>query len=55
MLPAGSMPKTCIGIPLSMQRLNAVESTTLSPWTSACWYEMVSSFLAFGSMRGSAV
>ncbi len=34
-LPAGSMPNTIIGIPLSMQRLNAVESTTLRPRTRA--------------------
>ena len=35
MLPAGSMPKTTIGIRLSMHRLNAVESTTLRPWIRA--------------------
>ena len=34
-LPAGSMPNTRMSMPLSMHRLNAVESTTFRPRCSA--------------------
>src|SRR5690606_36000570 len=37
-LPSPSMPKTTIGRPFSMQRLNAAASTTRSPLRSACSY-----------------
>jgi hypothetical protein len=52
-LPCGCIPKTIIGILLSMQRLNAVESTTLSSRRSASSYVSLSIFFASGLVRGS--
>src|SRR6266540_651007 len=55
MVSSPSAAKTTIGSRLSMHRLNAAASTTRRPCRSASSKVTVSSLLAVGSTRGSAV